>query len=62
MSLSFDDESAYLGQVVIDGFQCSLAKELGIPYATTALVTDYDCWKEEEHVSFCFVFYLFFSI
>uniref|UniRef100_A0A1I7X3W0 Tyrosine-protein phosphatase domain-containing protein n=1 Tax=Heterorhabditis bacteriophora TaxID=37862 RepID=A0A1I7X3W0_HETBA len=31
--------------------QCVLAKELGIPYATTALVTDYDCWKEDEHVS-----------
>ncbi|CAB3403982.1 unnamed protein product [Caenorhabditis bovis] len=27
--------------------ECVLAKELGIPYATTALVTDYDCWREE---------------
>ncbi|ETN75754.1 hypothetical protein RB195_020526 [Necator americanus] len=31
--------------------ECCLAKELGIPYATTALVTDYDCWREDEHVS-----------
>ncbi|PAV58605.1 hypothetical protein WR25_16031 isoform A [Diploscapter pachys] len=28
--------------------ECVLAKELGIPYATTSLVTDYDCWREEE--------------
>ncbi|VDM43128.1 unnamed protein product [Toxocara canis] len=31
-----------------------LAKELGIPYASTALITDYDCWREakdNEHVS-----------
>ncbi|PIO77172.1 phosphorylase family 2 [Teladorsagia circumcincta] len=28
--------------------ECVLAKELGIPYATTALVTDYDCWREDE--------------
>uniref|UniRef100_F1L8K5 S-methyl-5'-thioadenosine phosphorylase n=1 Tax=Ascaris suum TaxID=6253 RepID=F1L8K5_ASCSU len=31
-----------------------LAKELGIPYASTALITDYDCWrdaKDDEHVS-----------
>ena len=25
-----------------------LAKELGIPYASIALVTDYDCWRENE--------------
>ncbi|KHJ76281.1 phosphorylase family 2 [Oesophagostomum dentatum] len=31
--------------------ECCLAKELGIPYATTALVTDYDCWKDNEQVS-----------
>ncbi|CAD6198415.1 unnamed protein product [Caenorhabditis auriculariae] len=31
--------------------ECILAKELGIPYATMALVTDYDCWKETTHVS-----------
>ncbi|MCP9263820.1 S-methyl-5'-thioadenosine phosphorylase [Dirofilaria immitis] len=28
-----------------------LAKELGIPLATTAIVTDYDCWREGEKVS-----------
>lgn len=30
-----------------------LAKEAAIPYASIALVTDYDCWKEDEssHVS-----------
>ncbi|ULU05425.1 hypothetical protein L3Y34_017832 [Caenorhabditis briggsae] len=31
--------------------ECILAKELGIPYATTALVTDYDCWKDEDQVT-----------
>jgi 5'-methylthioadenosine phosphorylase len=25
-----------------------LAKELGIPYQTIAMSTDYDCWKEDE--------------
>ena len=25
-----------------------LAKELGIPYQTIAMSTDYDCWKEGE--------------
>lgn len=25
-----------------------LAKELGIPYASVALVTDYDCWKDSH--------------
>lgn len=30
-----------------------LANELGIPYQSIAMVTDYDCWKEnEESVSF----------
>ncbi|EYC45513.1 hypothetical protein Y032_0425g1236 [Ancylostoma ceylanicum] len=31
--------------------ECCLAKELGIPYATTALITDYDCWREDVQVS-----------
>ena len=26
-----------------------LAKELGIPYASVAIVTDYDCWREEAN-------------
>lgn len=25
-----------------------LAKEAGLPYATIAMSTDYDCWKEDE--------------
>ncbi|CAJ0587765.1 unnamed protein product, partial [Mesorhabditis spiculigera] len=28
-----------------------LAKELGIPYANVTLVTDYDCWKDDSHVT-----------
>lgn len=33
--------------------ECSLAKELEIPYQTIAMSTDYDCWREgEESVTF----------
>jgi len=33
--------------------ECALANELGIEYASIAMSTDYDCWKEdEEPVSF----------
>ncbi|MEA4853095.1 MAG: S-methyl-5'-thioadenosine phosphorylase [Christensenella sp.] len=33
--------------------EAPLANELGIPYQTIAMVTDYDCWKEgEESVTF----------
>uniref|UniRef100_A0A0N5AA96 S-methyl-5'-thioadenosine phosphorylase n=1 Tax=Syphacia muris TaxID=451379 RepID=A0A0N5AA96_9BILA len=28
-----------------------LAKELGIPFSTTAIITDYDCWRDGEKVS-----------
>jgi 5'-methylthioadenosine phosphorylase len=28
--------------------ECILANELEIPYATVAMSTDYDCWKEDE--------------
>ncbi len=28
--------------------ECALAKEAKIPYAAIALVTDFDCWKEDE--------------
>ncbi len=28
--------------------ECYLAKEAGMAYATVAMVTDYDCWKEEH--------------
>lgn len=31
--------------------EVTLAKELGMSYASIALVTDYDCWKEDEEVS-----------
>jgi 5'-methylthioadenosine phosphorylase len=34
--------------------EVGLAKELAIPYASIAIVTDYDCWRENvgdhEHV------------
>lgn len=30
--------------------EAKLAREAEICYATIALATDYDCWKEEEHV------------
>ena len=33
--------------------ECSLAKEAGIPYASIAMSTDYDCWRENtEPVTF----------
>jgi len=28
--------------------EVTLANELGIPYASIAMATDYDCWKEDE--------------
>ncbi|MDJ0866801.1 MAG: S-methyl-5'-thioadenosine phosphorylase [Myxococcota bacterium] len=28
--------------------EASLANEAGLPYATVAMSTDYDCWKEDE--------------
>lgn len=28
--------------------ECILANEAGIPYATVAMSTDYDCWKDDE--------------
>jgi 5'-methylthioadenosine phosphorylase len=28
--------------------ECALANELGIPYASIAMSTDYDCWKQDE--------------
>jgi len=33
--------------------ECTLAKEAGIEYASIAMSTDYDCWKEgEDHVTY----------
>ena len=31
--------------------EAKCAREAEIAYATLAMATDYDCWKEEEHVS-----------
>lgn len=31
--------------------EAKCAREAEIAYATMAMVTDYDCWKEDEHVS-----------
>jgi 5'-methylthioadenosine phosphorylase len=28
--------------------ECILANEFGLPYASIAICTDYDCWKEDE--------------
>jgi len=28
--------------------QAQLSKELALPYASIALVTDYDCWRDDE--------------
>ena len=28
--------------------ECALANEVGLPYGTVAMSTDYDCWKEDE--------------
>jgi 5'-methylthioadenosine phosphorylase len=28
--------------------ECILANEAGIPYASVAMSTDYDCWKTDE--------------
>jgi len=28
--------------------ECALANELGLPYASIAMSTDYDCWKQDE--------------
>ncbi len=31
--------------------ECVLAREAGIHYASIAMVTDYDCWKQDDEVS-----------
>ncbi|MBP7795782.1 MAG: S-methyl-5'-thioadenosine phosphorylase [Elusimicrobiales bacterium] len=31
--------------------ECKVAKEAGLHYVPVSLVTDYDCWKEEDEVS-----------
>jgi 5'-methylthioadenosine phosphorylase len=30
--------------------EAKLAREAEIPYASVAMVTDYDCWREDDHV------------
>jgi 5'-methylthioadenosine phosphorylase len=40
--------------------ECALANEAGVPYASIAMSTDYDCWKEdEEPVSWQAVYQIF---
>ncbi len=40
--------------------ECALANEAGVPYASVAMSTDYDCWKEdEEPVSWQAVYRIF---
>ncbi|CAH1641788.1 unnamed protein product [Spodoptera littoralis] len=42
---------AYPWDFSLDGgaaFHVVLAKEAGLSYAAVALVTDYDCWRENE--------------
>lgn len=40
--------------------ECALANELGLPYASVAMSTDYDCWKrDEEPVSWEAVYAIF---
>ncbi len=42
--------------------ECALANEAGIPYASVAMITDYDCWKtDEEAVSWEAVKQCFFE-
>ena len=31
--------------------EVTIAKEMGLHYASIAMVTDYDCWKENEEVN-----------
>lgn len=31
--------------------ECKVAKEIGLHYTPVSLVTDYDCWKEEDEVT-----------
>lgn len=50
-SLMFKNFADIIGMTTVP--ESSLAKELGIEYASIAMSTDYDCWKEnEEPVTF----------
>lgn len=41
----------FTGHIIYLCVQVVLAKEAAIPYASLALVTDYDCWKDDEDCS-----------
>lgn len=46
--------SGVFGAEIVNMTTCpeaTIAKEMGIHYASIAMVTDYDCWKENEEVS-----------
>ncbi|MEK6935173.1 MAG: S-methyl-5'-thioadenosine phosphorylase, partial [Nanoarchaeota archaeon] len=50
-SFMFKNFADIIGMTTVP--ECCLAKELGIPYASIAMSTDYDCWRENtEAVSF----------
>ena len=46
--------SGIFGAEIVNMTTCpeaTIAKEMGIHYASIAMITDYDCWKENEEVS-----------
>ena len=46
--------SGVFGAEIVNMTTCpeaTIAKEMGIHYASIAMITDYDCWKENEEVS-----------
>lgn len=50
-SFMFRNHADIIGMTAVP--ECSLALELGLPYQTIAMSTDYDCWKtDEEPVTF----------
>ena len=45
-SFMFKNFADIIGMTAVP--ECNLAKEAGIPYATIAMSTDYDCWRKGE--------------
>jgi 5'-methylthioadenosine phosphorylase len=45
-SMMFQNHADVIGMTTVP--ECILARELGIEYATIAMITDYDCWKKGE--------------
>ena len=46
--------SGVYGAEIVNMTTCpesTIAKEMGLHYASIAMVTDYDCWKENEEVN-----------